>query len=302
MKRAFALLLLSGTAFAQPKKGPVAIPLPAVGADLTENPATWPKMEWMYDLPSASDAAGKVVVHWFCAPKIAACADDLARMLALRDTGKAYIVAHINGTKYDAKKYDPIHESEGIGRGTVAFGPGVAAIMKSMGVTGPASIVVGVDQKVAFVTTSAASGDLDERDNKVAALENAIKDYAVASDGPKTAAADAKFTLAMTITLSPWLKWSKTDVPRFDLTSPGDVKCDATKLSGDQIKITGQTLVAAVTCSAPKGNYELRGQLRFGYAQPAGGQGMGAEDTRWPINVTAASPAPAPATTPPATK
>lgn len=45
-------------------------------------------------------------------------------------------------------------------------------------------------------------------------------------------------------------------------------------------------LVAAVTCTASKGNYEMRGELQFGYETPTGGQGLGQEDTRWKLSVS----------------
>ncbi len=261
--------------------------LPAVGAMLGENPTPWPKMDWLYDQPSANDAAGKIIIHWFCAPKVAACADDLSRMIAERDTGKVYIVAHINGSKADAKKLDPIRESEGVGKGTVAFGKGVTSLMKSMGIAGPASIVINVDGKVAMVTTASSSTELDDRDKKVDALAAAVKEYTVSSDGPKMVKTDEKFTLSMSIKLANWLHYATKRPREFVLTAPNDVKCDAMKLSGDQIKIEGDKLTAAVTCTAAKGNYELRGQLRFGFDQPSGGQGIGAEDTRWTLSVAA---------------
>ena len=263
------------------------IALPVVGAMLGENPTPWPKMDWLYDQPSATDAAGKIIIHWFCAPKVAACADDLSRMIAERDTGKVYIVAHINGGKADAKKFDPIQESEGVGKGTVAYGKGVTALMKALKLTGPASIVINVDGKVALVSTASSSTELDDRDKKVDALAAAIREYTVASDGPKMVKVDEKFTLSMTIKLAAWLHYSPKRPPEFVLTAPTDVKCDAQKLAGDQIKIEGDKLTAAVTCTAAKGSYEMRGQLRFGFDQPNGGQGMGAEDTRWTLSVAA---------------
>lgn len=44
--------------------------LPAVGDALGLDgvPGT-PKLDWLYDVPSPGDAAGKVVIHWFCAPR-----------------------------------------------------------------------------------------------------------------------------------------------------------------------------------------------------------------------------------------
>ena len=29
-----------------------------------------PLWQWIYDAPSMKDSAGKIVIHWFCAPKI----------------------------------------------------------------------------------------------------------------------------------------------------------------------------------------------------------------------------------------
>ena len=91
-----ALGSLVASAQAKPAKPPLPAPptLPAAGDGLSlTGPASWPKLDWLYDVPAASDAAGKVVIHWFCAPKIPACADDLARVIALRDTGEARILS-----------------------------------------------------------------------------------------------------------------------------------------------------------------------------------------------------------------
>lgn len=268
--------------------------LPVVGEVLGETPITWPKMDWLYDQPSHDDAAGKVIVHWFCAPKLPACADDLARMLELRDHGKVYVVAHINGSKADAKRFDPIRESEGVGRGTVGYGKGVAAVMKAMSVVGPASIVVDVDGKVAMVTTGSSAAELDTRDAKVTALANAIREYVLSAEGPQIVKPGERFALAMTIKLSPWLRFSRKTPTEFKLTAPPDVTCDATKLSGDQITTTGDLLVARVTCTAAKGSYELRGELQFGYETPTGGAGFGQEDTRWKLGVAAGLTSPTP--------
>ena len=51
---------------------------------------------------------------------------------------------------------------------------------------------------------------------------------------------------------------------------PKDIKCDASKLKGDQLKIDGHTLTGAVSCSGPRGSYEARGTLKFGYDAPSG--------------------------------
>src|SRR4029078_317423 len=97
------LVLWSTVAAAQglPKAGD-ALPL---GRD-----ASLPKLTWTYNAPSDSDAAGKVIIHWFCSPKGKGCADDLARLVTLRENGGVYIVAYIDGSMREAKKLDPIRE------------------------------------------------------------------------------------------------------------------------------------------------------------------------------------------------
>ena len=57
------------------------------------------------------------------------------------------------------------------------------------------------------------------------------------------------------------------------------------KLKADQIKIADKLLTATVTCSGPKGIYEARGELRFGYDAPAGGTGVGAESAKWKFEI-----------------
>jgi hypothetical protein len=289
-----AVLSSAVVAHAQPaakagKQAPVKPPpavLPAVNdAFGIEGGPGWPKLEWLYDAPSAGDAAGKVVIHWFCAPKIQACTDDLARIVTLKEAGRAYIIAYINGTKAQAQKLDPIRGSEGIGRGTVAFGRGAIKLMKDLGVTGPASIVVDVDGKVQLVATAAAPADLDARDAKANAAIAAIKEYVSTPDGPKVVKAGDKFQLTMSIKLASWLKYSDKTPMELDITAPSDLKCDATKLRGDQIKVADKQLTATVTCSGPRGIYEARAELRFGYDAPGGGTGMGAESAGWKFEI-----------------
>jgi hypothetical protein len=291
-----AVLGAAAVAQAQPSSPPAGKPakpaappaarLPAVhdALGLDGVPGT-PKLDWLYDVPSPGDAAGKVVIHWFCASRIAECTDDLARVIALRDAGRVYIVAYINGSKAEAKKLDPIRESEGVGRGTVAFGRGATRLMKDLGVTGPASIIVGIDGEVVRVTTSGAPADLDARDAAVKDAVSSIHEYVTITDGPAQVPVGEKFELAITIKLATWLKYSTRTPMEFDLTAPSDLKCDATRLRGDQIKVDGQRLSARVTCSGPRGSYEVRGELRFGYDAPGGGTGMGAQSYNWKFEI-----------------
>jgi hypothetical protein len=39
-----------------------------------------------------------------------------------------------------------------------------------------------------------------------------------------------------------------------------------------------------VTCSGPRGSYEARGELRFGYDAP-GGTGLGVESAEWKFEI-----------------
>ena len=272
-----------------PNKGAVKPPpavLPAVGEPFgLEGGPGWPKLDWLYDVPAPGDAAGKVVIHWFCAPKVQACPDDLARIVTLRENGKVYIVAYINGSKPQAQKLDPIRESEGVGRGTVAFGRGATKLMKDLAITGPASIVVDVDGKVQLITTSAAPGDLDARDAKVNAAVGAIKDYVATPSGPKLVKPGDKFQLSIAIQLASWLKYSDKTPMELAITVPPDIKCDATRLKGDQIKVADRQLTAAVTCSGPKGIYQARGELHFSYDSPGGGTGLGTESAEWKFEI-----------------
>lgn len=294
MKRLlFSSAILGATvslASAQPTKKEPLPPaaMPAVGDFLTVtgNP-TWVKRDWLYDVPSTNDSAGKVVIHWFCGPKVKTCSDDLARLVTLKENApRVYIVAYIDGSKAQAKKLDPIRESEGVGRGTLAYGRGPTTIMKQMGITGPASIIVGTDGKVALTTTSSDPAALDARDAKANELAAAIKDYkAIPSDAPKGAKPGDKFTLSLEVQLAPWMKPSTKSPTEFKLTAPPDFKCDTKELKADQIKVDGQILTATVACTAPRGAYEARGELRFGYQDPTGAAGLGTESARWKFDV-----------------
>ena len=278
------------TATAQPAKKPAPLPpatLPVVGDTLTVMGApTWGKRDWLYDVPSAKDAAGKVVIHWFCPAKVKTCVDDLARIVTLKENGRAYIVAHIDGSKAQAKKLDPIRESEGVGQGSVAFGRGVTPLMKQMKITGPTSIVVDLDGKVVLVSTTAAPADLDARDKKVGELIAAIKEYVLtSSDAPKDLKPQDKFSLSMSVKLASWLTFSKKTPMSFKVTAPPDFKCDAKELKGDQLKTENNLLTATVTCTAPKGIYEARGELNFGYEDPNNAAGLGAEGAKWKFEI-----------------
>jgi hypothetical protein len=280
-------LVASAAAQRSKKAPPVTATIPVVGEVIpVAGAASWSKRDWLYDVPSPRDAAGKVVIHWFCSPKIKTCADDLARVVTLKENDRVYIVAHIAGSKAQAKKLDPIRESEGVGRGTLAFGPAVTTMMKQMAITGPASIVVDLDGKVSLITTGSTPAELDARDKKVGELIATIKEYvATPSESPKGIKPGDRFTLTMSIKLASWLKYSTKSPSEFKLTAPPDFKCDAKELKADQLKITEQTLTASVTCTAPKGIYEARGDLRFAYEDPNNAAGIGNEGAKWKFEI-----------------
>jgi hypothetical protein len=280
--------MLGAPAHAQKKAPPEPLALPKVGDTLAPNGAPgWPaKLEWLYDVPSFKDATAKVVLHWFCLPKAPGCAADLARVISLKENARVYVIAYIDGAKGNAKKLDPIRGEEGVGRGTVAFGKNATSLIQRLGITGPVSIVVGLDNKVALVTTGEQATDWDARDAKVNALSAAIKDYTSSSDGPRVVKPSESFRLSMTIKLASWLKYSKRTPAEFKLTAPPDIKCDSTTLRGDQLKITDQTMVAQISCSGPKGVYETRGTLTFSYDNPVGGgSGIGTDSATWKFEI-----------------
>lgn len=285
-----AVVATTSLAVAQPKISKPTTPLPAVGESLPINGAAgFPTMPWMYDDPDPKDAAGKVVIHWFCAPKVSGCTDDLARITTLKETtSNTYVIAYIAGSKPQAQKLDPIRGSEGVGRGTVGYGPNVIAWFKALRMTGPVSIVVDVDNKVQLVTTGTQPADLDARDAKVKALIAGIKLHTTTLGGPKTVKANDKFELSFTVTLASWLVYSKKPGTNYEwkATLPPDIKCDNTQLKGDQLQASGQTLSIKMTCSGPHGSYEATGQLQFGYDVPSGATGIGADGGKWKFEIS----------------
>jgi len=275
---------LTSVAFAQ--KPATGANLPAVGEILpaTGAPGYPPKIDWLYDAPSQSEAAGRIVVHWFCSTKVSACTDDLARIVTLKENGRVYIVAHINATKKDVKKLDPIRESEGVGRGTVAYGKAMIDMFKRWNLLVPASVVVDVNNKVVMVTTGQSPAELDARDAKVNALSAAIREYTAYPRGPRVVRANEKFTFSVTIKLASWLRYDKRSA-EFNLTLAPGIKCDATTLRGEQLKWNDQTLTAQATCSGPRGSYEARGQVSFRYEVPGGGTGLGTDGQTWKFEI-----------------
>ena len=249
--------------------------------------AGWPQMQWVYNAPSSNDAAGRIVVHWFCTPKVMACIEDLARIVTLREAGGVYIVAYINSSLRDTKKADPIRESEGVGRGTVAGGPAVKKLFKQLGIAkGPASIVVDLEGKVKVVTTSGDINELDSRDTLIKSLVDAVKPFTTTNLAPKSAKAGEKMIFTFTVQIANWLTYSKKSPMEFTFQAAKEVKCDATSLKGDQLKIDGKTLTATVTCTAPKGSYQARGDMRFGYDSPNGSTGLGNDGASWKFEVS----------------
>ena len=279
---ALSLLVLGLWATAAAAQG-----MPKVGdAQLLNTFGDAHKLQWAYNAPSGNDAAGRVVIHWFCTPKVAACVDDLARIVTLREAGGVYVVAYINASLRDSKKIDPIRESEGVGRGTVAAGPNVKKLFKQLGIAkGPASVVVDLDGKVKAVSTSGDINELDSRDEIIKGLVDAVKPFTTSNQASKSAKPGEKLTFTFTVQLGSWLTYSKKSPMEFTFQAAKEVKCDATSLKGDQLKIADKTLTATVTCTAPKGSYQARGDIRFSYDSPNGATGLGQDSATWKFEV-----------------
>ncbi len=248
----------------------------------------WPTAkDWLEGSPSGSDAAGKVVVHWFCKPKIEDCKTDLSRMFNMREQGSIYVIAYINGSKRDAKKLDPVRGE--VGAGAVAYGKSVAALFKKMsiGAALPMSIVMDVDGKVALVTHNGDPDQLDARDQKVTALVEAIKTFTVRGTCPATPIKKGeRFELTVEANLAGWLDFDVSVQPEINLRLPPDVTCESTVLKGAAIKMTGRTLTAVVGCrGSVKGSYEATGSLRFSYRAANRAVGVGEEAVRWKFSV-----------------
>ena len=54
---------------------------------------------------------------------------------------------------------------------------------------------------------------------------------------------------------------------------------------GADIRVDGQVATATVTCTAPFGSYEARGEIHFSYDAPGGGTGLGTEGAGWKVVV-----------------
>src|SRR5690606_27317533 len=100
-------------------------------------------------------------------------------------------------------------------------------------------------------------------------------------EATKSAKAGERLTFTFKVQLAKWLTYSKKSPMEFTFRAAKEVKCNATTLRGNQLKISGKTLTATVTCTAPKGSYQARGQIRFGYETPTGGTGLGNDGATW---------------------
>ena len=269
---AFTLGILSTTA--------ARADIPKVG-----DPMAWPTVKkfWLDDPPNAADAAGKVVVHWYCSAKIAECKDDLARLVEMRESNaKVYVIAYISDakSKRTAKKMDPIRED--VGTGAVAYGKEVDRLGATIGLPAGGSIVQDVDGKIALVAPSTDPEFLDKRDAKVKELVDAIKEYASTSKGPSQVKVGERFSLDVSITLASWLTTSSKQPLEFTLTAPANVTCTSTKLGTKDVKMDARSISASFSCTASKaGSYEMSASLRFGFETPTKATGVGSDSARF---------------------
>lgn len=254
--------------------------IPKVG-----DPMPWPTVKkfWLGDPPNAADAAGKVVIHWFCSGKVATCKDDLARLTELRESNaKVYVIAYLSDAKNKraATKLDPIRDD--VGAGATAYGKEVDRLGATIGLPAGGSIVQDVDGKVALIAPSTDADFLDKRDQKVKALIEAIKEYTVASSGPNQVKVGEKFELKVTVQLASWLTTSSKSPVEFALSNPPNITCTATKLAAKDVKMDAKTIAATFSCTAGKaGSYETSASLRFGFDNPTRATGVGSDSARW---------------------
>lgn len=269
---AFALGILTSTA--------AQADIPKVG-----DPMAWPTVKkfWLDDPPNAADAAGKVVVHWYCSAKVAECRDDLARLVEMRESNaKVYVIAYISDakSKKTVKKLDPIRED--VGTGAVAYGKEVDRLGATIGLPAGGSIVQDVDGKVALIAPSTDPEFLDKRDAKVKELIAGIKEYTSTSKGPSQVKVGEKFSLDVSISLASWLTTTTKSPLEFSLTAPANITCTSTKLAAKDVKMDARTITAAFYCTAGKaGSYELSASLRFGFETPTKATGVGSDSARF---------------------
>lgn len=278
-------ILVAPFALALATSSTAAADLPVVGQP-------WPTpvlKSWLEAVPTADDAAGKVVIHWFCKPTSDPCRDDLARIFNLREqSNRVYVVAYINGTAREAAKLDPVRGD--VGGGAVAYGKPVAALMKAMGLGPsalPMAIVIGTDGNVVMVTTTGDPEQLDRRDAQIASMVAAIHEYTLGAFSPKgTVAIGQSFELGIRIELGSWLRFAADRPAVMTLTPPPDVTCNATRVGPDQMRIVSNTLEASVRCQAAvKGRYQAKGMVRFNFVGPRGAVGLGDDGVVWKFEV-----------------
>jgi hypothetical protein len=270
--------------------GTVAALAPPARADYPEvgKPWVWPTVrDWLEASPTGNDSAGKVVVHWFCKPRLEDCKVDLSRVFNLREKSNVYVIAYIDGSKRDAGKLDPVRAE--VGAGAVAYGRPVKALFKQLGIDArlPMSVVVDVDGKVALISYTGDPDQLDLRDRKVASLVESIKAFTVQVTAPPGQVKKGqRFELGVKAELASWLVFDRSVKPEIKLRLPPDVTCDATVIEADAIKMTGRTMSASVGCrGSVKGSYEATGSLRFSYRAPNKAIGVGQDAVRWKFAV-----------------
>ena len=233
-----------------------------------------------------NDAAGKVVIHWFCTPKVAACTDDLARIVTLRERRRLHRRVHQRlAARREEARSDPRERRRR--RGTVATGPGVKKLFKQLGIAkGPASIVVDVDGKVKLVTTSGDINELDARDTMVKALVDAIKPFTTRERRPEDGEAEREVRRSRSRSqLANWLTFSKKTPMEFTFTVAEGRQVRRDDAQGRPAQDRRQTLTATVTCTAPQGQLPgaRRDSLRL--RQPERTTGLGNDGATWKFEV-----------------
>jgi hypothetical protein len=114
-----------------------------------------------------------------------------------------------------------------------------------------------------------------------------VREFVFDQAGPTSARVGELFKLSVSVELAAWLSFSAKAPTRLAFTLPPNVTCDKTTLERADLSLSGRRLSGTVTCSAAsKGSYEARGDVRFGYDNPNGSTGIGADGARWKFQIT----------------
>ena len=288
--------MIASVASARPSHGPDDWPrptppseMPAAGDTLPLSPDYWGKQKWLYDAPSENDAAGKVVIHWFCPPKVQACTDDLARIITLRDNGKVYIVAYIDGNASlrEEARSDPRERGRRQGHGRVRPGRHQAD-EEARREARP-----DVDRRPTSTARSSWSRPTATPPRSTRATRRstrsigAIKEFTTSHEGPATVKAGDKFTLAFKVQLAQ-LAEVLAEARRRSSTSRSRRTSSATRRRSRATSSRSRADADRARSTAPRPTASTRRAARSGSAttSPGGSRASATDGANWKFEST----------------